>query len=133
MGLQEKINQFAVVHYPLLDKKKFIDAQYSLCNSACHYNSVQAVKTDRADKVLLCWAGGDKGVVHVVNGKGGKYFDETWEGATPFAEYRLIREIKKHEYANIYNILCDTKRTYIQLFASPWEKFKHRKSIHGTI
>ena len=124
--ISEKINDFAIAHYPLLDKDKFIDAQHALCNSACHFNSVQAVKSGRADKSLLVWAGGKNGVVHFINSKGGKYFDETWEGATPFSDYRLIREIKSHELSGVYDILCSTKKAYIDMFGL---SFKERRKL----
>ena len=131
---QEKCNNFAVAHYQLLDNDKFIDAQYALCNSASHFNAVQAVKSGRADKVLLCWAGSVNGVIHVINVKGGKYFDETWGGASPFTDYRLIREVKSHEYKDIYNILCATKKMFISMFATTRkEKRTFKDSIHGTI
>lgn len=133
MNLKQKVNLFATTHYKKIDKGDFIDAEYALCNSACHFNSVQAVKAGRADKVWLVWAGGKKGVVHFINSKKGKFFDETWVDCDYHSSYRIIREIKPSEFDDVYDILCNTKKLFINMLGSLLDKFKHRNDIHGTI
>ena len=131
--LKEKINDFAVAHYPSLDKEKFIDAKYALYNSTSHFSAVQAVKSGRADKVILClcWLVNDEGMILAINGKKGKFFDQTWSHARRRGDYRLIREIKQNEYDDIYNILCATKKTFINMFATKKEvKTFSKDSIH---
>jgi len=136
VNLSERVNKFAVSHYPLIDRSKIIKAEFALSNSACHFNAVAAVNSGRADKVWLVWANGSNGVVHFINSKCGKFFDETWcDESYKGAEYRIIREIKKNEFDSVYGILCATKYSYYSMFGSVWEKIKLSitDKLHGTI
>lgn len=133
MKIQKKINNFAVAHYPKIDNDKIIKADFALSNAACHFNAVASVNAGRADKVWLVWAGGNDGVVHFINSKSGKFFDETWcDGKKNTWNYRIVREIKRHEFDDVYDILCATKRAYWSMFGTAWEKYKSTKKLHGT-
>lgn len=133
MKIQQKINNFAKSHYPEISTDKIVKADFALSNSACHFNAVASVNAGRADKVWLVWAGGNDGVVHFINSKSGKFFDETWcDGKKNNGSYRIIREIKDHEFDDVYGILCSTKRAYWSMFGTAWQKLRSIKKIHGV-
>lgn len=133
MKIQQKINNFAIAHYPLIPSSKIGKSHFALSNKACHFNAVAAVHGNRADKVWLVWAGGSGGVVHFINSRQGRFYDETWcDEHYKNGEYRIIREIKVHEFGDVYDILCATKRAYWSMFGTAWEKHKSIKNIHGV-
>lgn len=133
MNLNERCNNFAVAHYIPIPKDKFIKAEFAMSNSACHYNAVAAVHGGRADKVWLVWAGGKNGVVHFINSKSGKFFDETWNDYDSCRDYRIIREIKLSEFDDVFDVLCATKRALISSCGTLRDKFNHRNKLHGVI
>jgi len=134
--INKKVNNFAVAHYPKIRRLNIVKAEFALSNSACHFNAVAAVNSGRADKVWLVWAGRESGVVHFINSKSGKFFDETWcDDRYAGEEYRIIREIKKNEFNSVYEILCATKRAYYSMFGTTLEKIKLScgGKLHGDI
>lgn len=123
LTFKQKVLAFASVHYKRVPSEKIKKSQFSMCNSACHFNAVAAVNSGRADKVFLCIA---NGVVHFINYKDGFYFDETWPYSEGGNQYYIIREVGKSEFDEdvIYGLLCDTKRMFINMFGSAWQKYK---------
>tara|TARA_R110002049_G_scaffold84479_2_gene214978 strand:+ start:606 stop:1007 length:402 start_codon:yes stop_codon:yes gene_type:complete len=133
MRTSEKIYNFALSHYKHIPNGKVIDADFALSNSACHFNAVAAARAGRADKVWLVWAGRKNGVVHFINSKNGKFFDETWHDDNDKSCYWIIREVKPHEYDNVYEILVATKKALISMFGSTWQRLRVGKKYHGII
>lgn len=133
MKTPERIYNFALSHYKQIQPDKMIDADFALSNSACHFNAVAAARAGRADKVWLVWAGRKSGVIHFINSKDGKFFDETWHDDKDKSCYWIIREVKPHEYDDVYNILVTTKKSLISAFGTPWQKFRVNKKPHGII
>jgi hypothetical protein len=56
----------------------------------------------------LCGEGGDDGVVHFINSKCGKFFDETWSSG--YRGYYIIRKVEPSEFDNAVDLLLSTKR-----------------------
>jgi len=130
---KEMINNFAIVHYRKVNKEQIIKAEFALNNAACHYNSVAAVNAGRADKVWLAWVGGKKGVVHIINSKNGKFFDETWHDYTTPYDIRIIREIRESEFDLVCDILVATKDLYFEMFGKKLLRMPYDESVRNEI
>lgn len=133
MTLNEKIDVWARSYLWLIPKERIKQAEFSLSNAACHFNAVSAFRAGRADSVWLVWAGGEKGVVHFINSKDGKFFDETWHDWED-QSYRVIRKIHPHEHDDVYEILCDVKRDMVRNYGTLWQRIRMLpNNLHGVI
>lgn len=123
LTFSQKVMAFCQVNYKLIPRDKIKPAEFNMANRSCHYNAVAAVNAGRADKVFLCIS---NGVVHFINYKDGKYFDETWPYADGGRDYFIIREVNKSEFDEdlIYELLCQTKRIFINMFGGIIIKIK---------
>ena len=131
---KRKMFAFARSHYVNIPQEKIIKADFALSNSSCHFNAVAAVNAGRADKVFLVWAGRDEGVIHFINKKGDKFFDETWhDDDNDKSCYWIIREVKPHEFDDIYNLLVATKKALVGMFGNTWQKIRFDKKPHSII
>jgi hypothetical protein len=118
---QKRVADFSIVNYPRINQEKIIDPDFSYQNKGCAQNAVTAYKCGRADAVWLVMAGNlDHVVVHFINSKNGKYFDETWGTKTCF--YFCIRKVNECEMDNIHDLLNATKRNFYALLGSWLDK-----------
>lgn len=129
---QAKCFDFVLVNYRKIPYDKFKKAEFALSNSACHLNAVAAFNGGRADKVWLIWGGKKNGCIHFINSTKGVFFDETWHDYEK-QDYYIIREVNKHEFEDIYDLLCATKRMLFNINGSFLDKLRSKKDIHGWI
>lgn len=131
--IRNRIHQWAETCLFKIPQAKIKHAGFSLLNGACHFNAVAALRSGRADKVWLVWAGGKNGVVHFINSKSGMFFDETWHDYEN-QSYHIIRMVKPDEFNDIGDLLNQCKRHLINQHGSMIDKLKMRLGhIHGTI
>ena len=119
--LQRKAYSWAKTCLWKVPQERIIKAQFALDNQRCHHNAVMAVYAGRADKVWLVLAGDNEPVVHFINSKDGKFFDETWFNYE-YRSYFVIRQVKPDEFDNINSILMGAKRHIINKFGSILDK-----------
>jgi len=74
-----------------------------------------------------------KGVVHFVNSKNGKYFDETWHDYNNPHDIRIIREIRESEFDLVCDILTATKDLYFEMFGKKLIGFPYDKHVRDEI
>ena len=129
-SMRDKVSLYARTHLWRVPSERFILPQFSLYNSSCHFNAVSAVNAGRADTVWLVVA---NGVIHFINSKDGKFFDETWGMFIDDVEFHVIRRIHPSEYSEVYDILCDTKKSFVNMLGSPLQKFIQWRSPHYMI
>lgn len=130
--LKSKCFAFISTFCQRIDNSKLVKAEFSLSNSACHFNAVAAARAGRADSVWLVWGGQDSGVVHFINSKNGKFFDETWHDYEN-QNYYIIRKVRADEYEDILDLLCSTKRALINTCGSFIDKYRSTKKLHSML
>ena len=131
-NFKQKCYAFIKTFFQRIDNDKLIKADFSLSNSACHFNAVAAVRSGRADAVWLVWGGESKGCIHFINSKSGKFFDETWHDYEN-QNYYIIRKVRSDEYEDIYNALCDAKKSLIALCGNTIERYRASKHLHDWL
>ena len=123
--LLEKIKQYVVNNYYKVNKSDMILGESSF-NNRCHLNSVQKVKEGKADKVYLCIEVDQTDgfmCVHFINGKDGKYVDNTLGWRYEQIDYYIIREVDESEYKDIWNLLDNTKKFLFNTYATWIDKY----------
>lgn len=134
LTFEQKVMAFCQVNYKLIPTEKIKPADFNMSNRSCHFNAVAAFNAGRADKVFLCIS---NGVVHFINYKDGMYFDETWPFKSGGRDYYIIREVRQNEFDEneIYELLCQTKIVFINMFGSFIQRLKCNKfnQVHGDI
>lgn len=110
-NIYKKIKRYIVCNTKL-NKDDFILGEAPF-NSRCHLNSVQKVKENKAEKVILCYAidkNSDFQCVHFINKNvHGKYIDNTWGWMYEFYNYYFLKEVDESEYNDIGKLLSDVR------------------------
>jgi len=129
---KKRVATFCQVNYPRIDQDKILNSTLSLRNQNCHNNAVAAFNAGRADSVWLAMAGNDNElVVHFINSKDGKYFDDTWMHNGHY--YHIIRKVKPCEFSQIESLLGKTKRMFYDLLGTSADKKAFNKNNNVDI
>lgn len=116
-AFNKKCHNFCAVHYPRIDADKIDHGEYSFEQQRCSANAVAAARAGRADHVYMVWAGNKKeGVIHFINSKAGRFFDETWHQTDVKYHYRIIRRVHPNEYGDIDDLLMNCKQMFVDMF-----------------
>ena len=112
----KKIIKFVKNNYKLIELNKMWSW---LFNQKCHINSVQQVKEQNMDTVVLCFCicnnwYTDDGFVHFINKRWEDYIDNTLWYLYKTYSYYLIKEIHPNGYSCIWYTLTDTKSSIIK-------------------
>jgi hypothetical protein len=129
---KQRCYDFVLCHYRKIPQDKFINAEFSLSNSACQNNAVASVRAGRADKVLMVWGGTSNGCIHFINKKDGFYFDETWHDYDS-QDYFIIREVVESEYSGICDLLEAPKRMLFNMNGTMLSRYFGMKNINRWI
>ncbi|MDD4188455.1 MAG: hypothetical protein PHX04_06880 [Bacilli bacterium] len=120
------MRKYALANYTKINPEDFILGEAPF-NSRCHMNSVQKVKEERAEKVLLCFAidnTNNSQCVHFINQlKDGKYQDNTWGWLYSYSDYYIIKEVDKSEYEKIWDVLSNTKEMFVNLHTNWFQRW----------
>ena len=128
------MRKYALVNYSKLNAEDIILGEAPF-NSRCHLNSVQKVKEDKAEKVLLCFAidnTNNSQCIHFINQlKDGKYQDNTWGWLYAYSEYYIIKEVDKSEYEKIWDVLSNTKEMFVNLHTNWLQRWWYNIDKHS--
>jgi len=111
-----RLYRYVIANYTSIDKEEFILGECRW-NHKCHYNSIQAIKEDKASKVLMCYVMIDNQIfLHYINQDNkGKYIDNTFGWRFEHAEYYFIREIVSSEYKLLPSYITTLNNAHIKL------------------
>ena len=124
MKMRKKAYLYAVSTLKEVSKESIIHAGFAMGNGSCHENSVAAVMAGRADHAWLALAGCENDcVVHFINERDGKFFDETW-GFKSYTRFWLVRKLEPSEYERVPDILYEFKNLLICQMGNPIERLK---------
>ncbi len=127
---------YAKSNFQQLNTDEFIigDAPF---NARCHLNSVQHYKNGTAAKVIACYAidnTDNSQCIHFINQlSSGKYQDNTWGWRYKQHSYYIIKEVSEKEMDNIWDLLSQLKKSFIDINSSSIERKLSRIDHNNAI